>query len=202
MPNFCYIFVKYLVLTLFKIIYRIKIYGPRDHRGPAIIAPNHTSHFDPMIATVCWPEPVHTFGRENLYTGKLGLLINRLNSHPINRDETDLSAMKKMFKLLEKGKKMLLFPEGRRSDDGQLQPLQPGVAMLSIRSGCPIIPAHIEGPFDLWPRGQSKPKLRGRMSITWGEPIDPKEYAHLKPKEARAALTERLANDLKKLRPR
>src|SRR4029077_3846224 len=116
----------------FKLVYRHKVYG-REHfyKGAAIIASNHSSYYDPPILAISWPEEVHFLAREGLFKNPLfGGLIRKLNSHPVSGDASDIKVFKLICSLLAEGKKIILFPEGKRGDTDALDTLKPGIAML------------------------------------------------------------------------
>ncbi len=188
-----YLGVKYTVRGLFALFYRFRVIGKENvPKGGGIVAPNHVSHLDPMVIGCSWPEHVHFFARDTLWDKKwLGTLITALQTHPLVRGEADIAAMKKIVSLLKAGEQVVLFPEGTRSPDGQLQEGKSGVAMLAIRANVPILPAYIDGSHAIWDRHRSKPKLIGKMTLIIGKPIYPEEFAHLPKNEAREAMTAR-----------
>jgi 1-acyl-sn-glycerol-3-phosphate acyltransferase len=123
--------------------------------------------------SISCPEEVHFLARETLFEiPLLGPLIRCLNSHPVARDASDLQTFKDMLKLLEEGKKLILFPEGQRSFDGELLPFERGLAFLANKAECRIIPAYIEGGVAAWPRAKKFPHLFGKMRIAFGSPIE------------------------------
>ena len=64
-----YRFSRKLVEVFFRIFYRMKVYGEKEHffKGKAIIAGNHVSFFDPPFVGVAWPEIIHYFARDTLF---------------------------------------------------------------------------------------------------------------------------------------
>ena len=185
-----------------KLFYHFKIYG-LEHYYPrgAIIAANHTSFFDPPIVSVSWPEEVHFLARETLFKNPLfGALIRHLNSHPVARGSLDLGAIKTICALLEAGKKVVLFPEGTRSPDGQLQPLKAGIATLITRTSTAVIPCYIDGAFEAWGRHRKWPRLCGRVSCVFGSPITAESFSHLEKKEAQAQISAALEKAILQLK--
>ena len=199
-----YHFIRWTVWLLFKLFYRNRLYRLAPiPKGAAIIAPNHASHLDPCLIGSTWPGEIHFLARDTLWDKRwLGWLISRLNTHPVNRESAGPASLKMIIGLLKEGDKVLIFPEGRRSDDGKLQPAQPGIAMFALRLNVPVIPVYCHGTYEIWPRHRSKPKLHGKMAMIIGAPIWPSEFADLPKKEAQAALTERLMQEIAALRDR
>ena len=194
--------VLFLAWSYFKILYRHKIYG-LEHFYPhaAIIASNHVSFYDPPVLSISWPEEVHFLARETLFKNKFfGGLIRKLNAHPVSGDAGDIGVFKLICSLLNEGKKVILFPEGKRSSEDRLGVLKPGIAMLVARSNSAVIPAYIHGTFNLWSRYAKLPKLWGKTACVYGSPILWSQFSHLDKKEAQKALTDKLAESINALR--
>jgi 1-acyl-sn-glycerol-3-phosphate acyltransferase len=77
--------------------------------------------------------------------------------------------MKTIFQRLEEGKKLILFPEGTRSPNGELQCGEPGVGMMIARSKVPVIPVRIFGSYEALPRDRKLPK-RAKITVSFGKP--------------------------------
>ncbi len=200
--SFLYRLVIFLAWIIGKLFYRLKIYG-LEHFYPrgAVLAANHTSFLDPPIVSASWPEEVHFLARESLFRHRfLGGLIRRLNSHPVSGDAGDIGVMKLVCGLLEEGKKVVLFPEGTRSKDGELQPLKSGVSMLVSRSKTAVIPVYIDGAYRAWRRGKKLPSLFGKVVCVFGSAITWDSFAHLPKKEAQNQITEKLQEALQTLK--
>jgi 1-acyl-sn-glycerol-3-phosphate acyltransferase len=144
-------------------------------QGPLILVCNHCSFLDPMLMGYAVPRFITFFARDTLFKQPLKWILQRLATYPISRDAGDLRAIKTVQKLLEDGQGVLLFPEGTRSPNGEIQPFKPGVGLLTLRSQAPIVPVYIAGTFAAWPRNRKVPKP-GRITIYFGPPIDPSEY--------------------------
>lgn len=180
------------IYVLLKVFYRIEIRGAENiPDGPAIIAPNHISYLDPPIIGSSSPKELHYLANARLFKKTfLGPFIRRVNAHPVNPQAADTTALKTVLNLLGKGHRVLIFPEGSRSKDGELQPLKLGAAMLSLNSGCPIIPTYIQGAYEIWPRTSSRPKRSGKLIVTFGKAIDPKDFQGSSKKETQQLITE------------
>jgi 1-acyl-sn-glycerol-3-phosphate acyltransferase len=67
---------------------------------------------------------------------------------------------------------LILYPEGERTNDGNLRIFRKGAAILSIHTQAPIVPIAIEGFYHVWPRHEKFPKA-GNLRMTIGKPIIP-----------------------------
>jgi len=201
--SFLYRFVLFCTWCYFKLFYRHKVYGLEHYYDKAaIIAGNHSSFYDPPILAISWPEEVHFLAREGLFKNRLfGGFIRKLNAHPVSGDAGDIAVFKTVIQLLTEGKKIILFPEGKRGDTPALNPLKPGIALLVSRSKSAVIPAYIHGTFSIWSRFRKFPKLfGGRTACVFGSPILWESFAHLDKREAQQALTDQLAAAIEALR--
>ena len=86
---------------------------------------------------------------------------------------------------------MLIFPEGTRSLDGELLPVQSGVCTIARRAGVPLLPMALDGAAQAWPRTQKFPRP-GRIGIQVGPPIPPQDVQALDDE----SLTARLAAEI------
>ncbi|MBS0622781.1 MAG: 1-acyl-sn-glycerol-3-phosphate acyltransferase [Verrucomicrobia bacterium] len=190
MASLWYHFAKNVMKYFFKIFYRHQTLGKKGlYRGGAIIAPNHVSHLDPIAVGASWPRALHYFARDTLFDPPArGKLLRSIQVHPIARGEADIGSMKKILAYLKEGEQVVLFPEGTRSPNGELQEGQMGVAMLAIRADVPIIPVYVAGTYEIWGKGRKFPKLFGKVRTIIGNPIFPKEFAHLDKHQMRQAM--------------
>lgn len=78
---------------------------------------------------------------------------------------------------LQGGKSLVVFPEGRRTSDGKIQPFKNGAYRLAIDFNLPVVPITIDGSFAVMPRG-SKSVSPGTIVLTIHEPIQPGEDGH------------------------
>lgn len=174
----------------FRLFFRLQVFGISHFRqGAGLIVANHVSLYDPEVLSISCPEEVHFLAKESLFRiPLLGRLIRILNTHPIAKDTTDIQVIKQMVHLLREGKKLIVFPEGQRSWDGTLQPLERGIVFLAQKGDAPLFPAYIEGTFAAWPRGRRFPRPFGKIRVAFGSPISPQAFSHLPKKEAEEAL--------------
>ena len=113
----------------------------------------------------------------------------------VRAHEGDFGAAAK--KLLEEGSDVLIFPEGSRSPDGTLQPLEGGAGLIAAHSKASILPVYVKGTYKAMPPGS--PFIRPtKVTVTFGKLLsfDPE---FLKTKDARRKITEELENSLRSL---
>ncbi len=184
------------VVTLFaKLFYRHKIFGKQHiQQGSAILASNHDSYFDPPLLSISCPEPVFFLARKTLFMGLFGKMIYALNARPVSGGAANLQIFREISALLEQGKKIIIFPEGTRSQDGNLGQFKAGIFLLFQRTHCAIQPAYIAGSYSIWGRSRKWPKLSGRTACIFGSPLLWERYENIPRKEAE----EQFARDLRK----
>lgn len=171
--NVLYKTILFLVFWFFAILYRNKIYG-KSHipKGAVILAANHVSFYDPPLLSISTPYEVHFLARKTLFdVPLLGRLIRKLNAHPVSGKAQDVAVFKTIVKLMKEGKKVIIFPEGKRSVHGGLQPMKPGISLLISRTDAAVVPAYLHGTFALWPSKRKLPKLWGKTACVFGKPL-------------------------------
>lgn len=139
--------------------------------GPVIVAMNHQSFFDPPLAGNACDRPIYFLAKKSLMNVPLlGWLLPKLNVIPVNLEGNDRSALKALIRILRGGDGTLVFPEGSRTPDGNLQPALPGLGLVIAKTRAPVVPMRIFGAFDAWPIGD-KIHLGARITIVVGEPL-------------------------------
>jgi 1-acyl-sn-glycerol-3-phosphate acyltransferase len=169
----------YTVETLHDILFRGEVAGieyvPRT--GGFIIAANHASVLDPPLIGCHVPRQMVFFARKTLWKGGLFTWwLNIVGTIPVDRDSgADVSAIRRVLRVLRGGKAIIVFPEGTRTRTGTLQRPKPGVGLLACRAGVPVVPARIFGTFQAL--GRSGPLRVGTpISIAFGPPLLPTDY--------------------------
>ncbi len=187
-------FAKFCFYAGFRLFYRCDIYGiEKPYRGGAIIAPNHASFLDPPLICAFWPEEMHFLARASLFNSRLmKWLLPKLHSHPVTGSAQDIQSMRMICQLLKGGNKVVIFPEGFRTEGGQMQPIKAGVSMLALRVGCPIIPVYINGTFEAWPKHSRWPKMNIKIACVFGKPIDSEAYQGMQKKQAQDEMAKAL----------
>lgn len=135
--------------------FRLKVYGRENliEEGPAILASNHASYLDPPLVGVACHNEIYYLARKSLFEKPVfGPLIARVNAFPVDRDRGDLAAVRAILQILKAGKRIVVFPEGTRSSDGNLQPAKAGVGLIIAKSLAPVVPIRIFGSYAALPR--------------------------------------------------
>ncbi len=202
MDRIFYSFSKALCWAFFKLYNRLSCGNPpKLPEGPVIVASNHCSNLDPVLVGVAFPRRLRYLAKAELFSMPvLGPIIKALGAVPVSRDDSlkRAAVLKKFIEFLQDGQSVLIFPEGGRSQDGKLQPLEAGVAYLAIKCRVPVVPVYVRGSHLAMPPGSSRIKPV-RMSVSFGPLLDPLNFLSLSPNEARQRLLEQLIKELKTL---
>lgn len=144
--NYLYAFAQWLFWLSFKTFWRMKIYGHENipKKGGVIVAANHCSLIDPPVLGSAMKRQAYYMAKEELFRIPIfGEILRKVNAFPVKRGEADLSALRKAKRLLEQGKLLILFPEGKRNLTSNLLRGKPGVGMLASWADVPVVPALI-----------------------------------------------------------
>jgi 1-acyl-sn-glycerol-3-phosphate acyltransferase len=121
--------------------------------GAGLIVANHATLFDPIWVYAMLKRPVYFAANEDLFRKRfLGRLISWFGAFPKRKASSDMTALRSIFSIVEKGGLVGLFPEGVRTWDGTNQPLFTGIAKLIRRLGVPVYACRLEGAYLVYPR--------------------------------------------------
>jgi 1-acyl-sn-glycerol-3-phosphate acyltransferase len=111
-------------------------------QGPLIVAANHVNFLDaPVVISHLQPRPISGLAKKETWDNPfLAFLFNIWDGIPIDRDIADFAAFRKAQEALQAGKILAVAPEGTRSGDGRLIRAKPGITLLAIKSGVPVMP--------------------------------------------------------------
>lgn len=156
-----------------------------------VFVSNHLSYMDTPVVLAHIPVQFRFLAKRGLFQIPfLGQHLSRAGHIPVPRDDPR-AAVKTMQRAAEtiqnKRISLLIFPEGGRSHDGQLQPFKEGAAYIAIRAGVPIVPVVVRGTREVLPFGSGVLKS-GVVELHILEPV---ETAGISLKD-RGRLTERL----------
>jgi 1-acyl-sn-glycerol-3-phosphate acyltransferase len=181
-----------LVEALFRVLFTYDCLGEEvlPAAGPAIVAANHPSYLDPILLSLQLERPIRFMAWDALFrVPGLGTLMRAFGAFPVDvRKGRGHAAYARAKALIEAGEVVGLFPEGRRSQTGWMEPaLREGAARLAWETGAPLVPATIAGAYRAWPSTQTLPRP-ARIRVRFHEPIDPAPFRTLPEQEAIGAL--------------
>jgi 1-acyl-sn-glycerol-3-phosphate acyltransferase len=163
--------------------------------GGLIMASNHQSYLDPILLGCATPRlPVHFMARESLFRSRiLNFYFRNTHTFGVKRGGVDRQAWKHFEDLVRSGEQVTFFPEGTRSDDGRLQPANPGSGMLIHRCpGATVLPCRIRGTWKVLNKTRGFSGIHP-ISVAFGPPVDlSKEIADKGGREVYAAITEKI----------
>jgi long-chain acyl-CoA synthetase len=203
-----------VMLPLFRHFVPLEVEGDLDGvRPPVIFAPNHTSNLDTIALVSALPANWRSrlapavsqdyflpflektgSARQRISLGlQFWLAVLALNVFPLPQATRGVrEALQFAGGLVDDGYSILIFPEGRRSPDGEMHEFRPGVGLMAVRLGIPVVPIHIRGLFEVlsvhdnWPRP-------GPARLRFGRPLSFRERDDIR--EA----TERIEREVKRL---
>ncbi|MCA9123539.1 MAG: 1-acyl-sn-glycerol-3-phosphate acyltransferase [Planctomycetales bacterium] len=163
------------------VVFRMRCKGrehiPKD--GPLLVCANHQSFLDPVIVGLAFDRRLNYLARQTLFRfAPFRVLIQFLDAIPLDRDGLGLAGLRESMRRIKRGEAVLLFPEGTRTADGSLLPLQPGFCALARRGNVVVLPVGFDGAFDAWPRTTKVPRA-SRIHLCIGEPLRPTEIGEL-----------------------
>jgi 1-acyl-sn-glycerol-3-phosphate acyltransferase len=139
-------------------------------KGPVIIVANHVSFMDPPLVGIGFDEALYFLARKSLFDHPIaGWIFRNWQAIPVDQDKPDPGSLKAMVRFLRAGKKVIIFPEGNRSEDGNLQRAEPGIGLVIAKAGVPVIPARVFGAFEALPRHKSLPQPHP-VTVVYGRP--------------------------------
>lgn len=169
--------VYYLGWSMFRVMYatyfRWRIYNSErvPLTGPVILAANHASFIDPPLIGAALHRDINYLARESLFRFPgVGWLLRKWNSVPVDRDGGGAKGLKAILDRLLAGGAIILFPEGTRTKDGQLQPARSGIGLTVIKSQAVVIPVRVFGTFEAYGRHMKLPLPR-LVAVKYGRPM-------------------------------
>lgn len=167
--------------------------------GGALIVCNHVSFLDPPLVGIAHQHGVYYLARKTLFQGFCAWLYPRWNSIPIDQENPDMSSLKTVIKHLKSGDRVVMFPEGERSWDGQIAPAKAGVGLIISKAKVPVVPCRLFGAHEALPRGASFWKQH-QVTLVVGEPIEfSEEELTGKGREVYQSIADRVMSEIEKI---
>ena len=188
--NVCYRIAWYGFRFIFRFYFRMRVYDAHQvpASGPVILAANHASFLDPPLVGAGLDRDIHYLARESLFRFPVfRTVLYYWNVVPVDRDGGGAAGLKAIIRRLLGGGGVVMFPEGTRTRDGQLQPARSGLGLVVLKSAAPVIPVRLFGTFEAYGRHHWIPRPKP-VAIKYGPPVD---FSRLR-EEARHCSKERL----------
>ncbi|TVR04308.1 MAG: 1-acyl-sn-glycerol-3-phosphate acyltransferase [Deltaproteobacteria bacterium] len=181
--------------------WRFRVHGDFVRpRGNTVVVGNHASQADPFLIS-CLPWEMKWLTKIEMFRiPVMGALLKMAGDIPVHRGQRDSAkdAMARCGEYLQRGMPVMIFPEGTRSKDGQLQPFKDGAFRLAIENQSELLPIAVAGTHHALPK-HSGSFGRARAFVTVGRPIstegmtlDDLDALKVQAREAIAALMSKL----------
>jgi 1-acyl-sn-glycerol-3-phosphate acyltransferase len=166
---------KRVVPALLRRLFDFRVTGlehvPRT--GPYIVAANHANYLDGVVLGAALPRRISFLVMPRVYraTPLHPFFHDHVGSIPISLARPDPGAIRRALRVLEQGGVVGIFPEGPFSKYGELVQGQPGVALVALRSGVPVVPAAITGTFQALVGRRLYIPRRVPLGVRFGHPL-------------------------------
>jgi 1-acyl-sn-glycerol-3-phosphate acyltransferase len=160
--------------ALYTVYFRWSVYNADrvPLTGGVILACNHASFIDPPLVGSALSRPINYMARESLFRFPVvGAVLRSWNAVPVNREGGGAAGLKAILDRLLAGGGIILFPEGTRTKDGQLQPARSGVGLTVVKSTAPVVPVRVFGSYDAYGRHLKFPRPH-RVIVKFGTPLN------------------------------
>jgi 1-acyl-sn-glycerol-3-phosphate acyltransferase len=180
---------RFLAFLLSRVLYRLRLEGHEriPETGAVVLVSNHVSFIDWLIIAGSVRRPVR-FVMDHRIAGTplVSTLFRHAKTIPIAPQREDPELMERAFEKiaeeLRAGEIVCIFPEGKLTADGRMNPFRPGIERILNETPAPVVPMALDG---LWgsmfsrkdgPAMQKLPRrFRAKLRLTIGEPVDPKD---------------------------
>ena len=185
--------------------YRLRREGPCTvpRTGPVIVVANHTSSADPLVVIAAASHrriPSYMVAKEFSKVPFFHYFTDLIDCIPVRRDGQDVEATKAAIRHLRAGGALGIFIEGRIPAPGEVAEPKDGPAMLALRTGATVIPAHIRGMKRsnsvAWSFFQ-----RHRARVRFGPPVDLSPFAAGRDRSAVHGATRKIHAAIQSLAP-
>ena len=136
--------------VLFHTIMPVKYHGEEklwNREGPFVLISNHLHALDPLILAKPVKEQCVFLGKKELAKNNfLRKWLTRLHCILVDRHNSDMEAMRACMKAIKMKKVLVIFPEGTRHHEGQMEQIQNGTSLIVLRGKAPLIPVYLDRP--------------------------------------------------------
>lgn len=143
--------------------------------GGVVVVANHLHILDPPMVAAAAHRRLRPMAKRELFEIPLvGWIFPAYGAFPVRRFSADVGVLRVARKALRAGDAVLVFPEGTRGKDAEIQPALPGAAMIVLLTGVPVVPVAITGTEHITVPGSIFAWMRRRrpqLRVEFGEPI-------------------------------
>ena len=111
--------------------------------GPVLIVSNHQSFLDPPMLGISYEDGIYFFARKTLFRGIFKWALPLCLAIPIDQENPDAASLKHVIRLLKSGKRVLVFPEGSRTPDGEIHDGMGGIGLILSKTKVPVQPLRL-----------------------------------------------------------
>lgn len=167
-------------------------------RGPYILTANHHNYLDGVVLACAVPRPVSFLVMPRVFhaTPFHPPFHRHIGSILLEVGRPDVGALREALAALDAGRVVCIFPEGPFSVRGRLEPGQPGVGLLALRSGVPVVPAGIRGTYQALVGRRLHVPRHHPLCVRFGPPRRFPDLNGGSPRAARRRVTERIMADI------
>jgi len=144
--SFLYEVTRVLTIILFHTLMPVKFHGREklDREPPFIMIANHRHALDPLAMAMGVPKKQVVFlAKKELGKNKLAAAyLSRVHCIMVDRHNTDMEAMRACMKAIKMKQILVIFPEGTRHHEGQMEQIENGTSLIAMRSRSPVIPLY------------------------------------------------------------
>ncbi|MDI3524883.1 MAG: hypothetical protein PWP60_168 [Candidatus Atribacteria bacterium] len=138
-------------------------------KPPFVLLANHLSALDPFIISTFSPYPIHWVANRLIFHHPtLGMLIRMVGAIPKQKNYPDPRAVKQIFRVVEKGGAVGIFPEGSITWSGNFEGIMPGTSKLVNALGVPVVVAKIKGAWlaqPVWAEARRKGPVEVEIDV-------------------------------------
>src|SRR6478752_4669808 len=157
------------------VYFDLKVWGiehvPRT--GGVLLVSNHQSFLDPILLGVRLPRSLSYMARSELFEVNpvFTWLIRSLGAFPVRQAGSAAGAIKEAVERLQEGRALNIYPEGSRTETGEIGPMEKGVALVIRKAKVPVVPVAIDGSYEAWRKGTTVFRPHP-IRLLYGPPMD------------------------------
>ena len=145
--------------------------------GPAVFVANHVSALDAVVMAEALPRryrnrSVVVAAADSIFKRKWEARLAQVtvDAFPIPRGGGARPHLEYLKDMLRRNWSVIIFPEGRLTVTGAIGAFRKGAAILAMDTGVPVVPAYVDGMYEVMPRFHRVPRP-GSVTVTFGEPL-------------------------------